>query len=599
MKKICSAFLLLNLAVSAVYCQDKKIVILHTNDMHSRLNGFAPESAYSPLTVNDDKTIGGFSRIATVIKSEKQKKDQVTLVIDAGDFLMGTLFHTVEERTGFQLPLMRKMGYDLVAVGNHEFDFGPSVLYNILKNSSENGEIPVMMLGNAIYSKTDRADDGLESLTGKGILCRTVIKEEDGVRIGFFSLLGRNAVFVSPNAKPVTFKDQEKFAGEAVKELRSKRCSLIICISHSGVSKGENGTWEGEDAELVKKVGGIDLLISGHTHTKLDKPLVVNGVPVVQAGEYGEFVGKITLRKNNGAYSLESYELIPVDDHIAGDRIVDSLIKAQQEKISGLVLKKVRLEYSEPLAECSEMLECNGQVNPEESTLGPLLADAIHWYLNARSAAGDDVSMISTGVIRDKMLPGVQSAADLFRIVPLGSGKDSVPGYPLARLYVTGRELKNILEVLLVARKSNPDYYCYFSGIRAEYNPDKGLLRKVKRIEIIKDGDRSEAVDFSKKNKKLYSVAANSYMLEFIGIIRKKTHGIVNVVPKDINGARVTDMSKAVVDIDEKAAGIQEGKEWLALVGYLGQMKDLNGNGLPDLDPKYYKPVKSLFVVKK
>ncbi len=90
--------------------------------------------------------------------------------------------------------------------------------------------------------------------------------------------------------------------------------------------------------------------------------------------------------------------------------------------------------------------------------------------------------MVAAGVIRDKIVPGEQAAPDIFRVMSLGSGKDDVPGYPLSRLYVTGKELKSILEILQVAYKSSPDNYCYYSGIRVEYNPDKGLLRKSEKL---------------------------------------------------------------------------------------------------------------------
>ena len=106
----------------------KKIVILHTNDLHSHITGCAPESDYTPLIVNDDNTRGGFARIASIFKEEKGGEGEITLILDGGDFLMGTLFQGVELTTGFQLPLMKKMGYDVVAIGNHEFDWGPDKL---------------------------------------------------------------------------------------------------------------------------------------------------------------------------------------------------------------------------------------------------------------------------------------------------------------------------------------------------------------------------------------------------------------------------------------------------------------------------------------
>ena len=82
--------------------------------------------------------------------------------------------------------------------------------------------------------------------------------------------------------------------------------------------------------------------------------------------------------------------------------------------------------------------------------------------------------MVAAGVIREKILPGLQTAPDIFRVMSMGTGNDNIPGYPLARLYVTGKELKSILEILNVAWKSTPANYCYFSGIRVETDPDGG-----------------------------------------------------------------------------------------------------------------------------
>jgi 5'-nucleotidase len=235
----------------------------------------------------------------------------------------------------------------------------------------------------------------------------------------------------------------------------------------------------------------------------------------------------------------------------------------------------------------------------EGSNLGPMVADAIYSYVNNHVKSGTDISMVAVGVIRDKIVPGFQTAPDIFRVMSMGSGNDNVPGYPLARLYVTGKELKSILEILQVSYKSTPANYCYYSGLRVELNPDKGLLKKITKIEIIHPDGSIKEVNFSKKNKELYSITANSYMLEFIGIIKKMSYGLINVVPKDAAGNIVSDMKTAVMDIDNNKDGIQEGKEWLALVEYLSSMKDTNGNGIPDIDNKYRVPVKSIFPVNK
>jgi 5'-nucleotidase/UDP-sugar diphosphatase len=576
---------------------EKKLVILHTNDMHSRLTGFAPESSYTPLTINDDSTVGGFARIASIINSEKEKNKCTTLVVDAGDFLMGTLFQGLETKTGFQLRLMKNMGYDIACIGNHEFDYGPEKLAQIISTSSEGGNIPMLLLSNAVFSKKDTADDSLEKLFSTGLIGRRYILVRDSIRIGFFSLLGKEAVDNAAFSTPVTFSKQISTARKMVKALKNEKCDIIICLSHSGVSLDKHGQWAGEDAELAKKVKGINIIISGHTHTKLVKPLIVNGVPIVQTGSYTEYVGRMALTIKNGKVTLDSYSLIPVDDRIQGDSKTDQVVEAQKKLIDKDILEPLGMEYDRKVAETSFLLECDEQGDFRNSNLGPLVADAIQSYVNNHIKSGTDISMVAVGVIRDNIVPVFQTAPDIFRVMSMGTGKDDVPGYPLSKVYVTGKELKSILEILQAASKT-PSNYCFYSGLRAELDPEKGLLRKIIKIDITHPDGSITNVDFSKRNKALYSITANSYMLQFVGIIKKMSFGLINVVPKDVNGKKISDMGSAVIDINEKKEGLQEGKEWLALMEYLSSMKDTNGNGIPDIDSKYKTAIQTVFTVK-
>jgi 5'-nucleotidase / UDP-sugar diphosphatase len=577
---------------------EKKITILHTNDLHSRLTGYAPESAYSPLTLKDDKTVGGFARIAAIIKSEKANSKGTTLVLDAGDFMMGTLFPSLETKTGFQLRLMKEMGYDVLGFGNHEFEFGPEWLASVIDISEKSGQIPALLIGNAKFDMKDSRDDALEKEYSENIIKRKMVLTEDGFKIGIFSVLGNNAVSVAPKASPVTFEKPASFAKKMVKELKAEKCDIIICISHSGVSLDKNGEWAGEDVELARKVKGIDIIIGGHSHTKLSQPVIVNGIPIVQTGEFGQFVGCLSLSYSSEKLKVDNYKLIPVDDNVEGDKHINSLIEAQKEKINLDILKQLGMNYSEPVVETDFTLEGNDVGDFVNSNIGPLIADAIRYYINIHNSKGTDISMVSAGMIFDKIMPGKQTASDIFRVMPLGSGKDNIPGYALSRLYVSGKELKSILEILQIASKKKPDYYCYYSGLKVEYDPEKGLFKKIKKIEIVHSDGSLANVDFSKKNRLLYSISADSYMLEFIGIIKKTSFGLINVVPKDSNGALVKDMKTAVIDMNESREGVQEGKEWLALIEFLSSMKDTDGNGIPDIDKKYATAVKCFFNVK-
>ncbi|MDX9947295.1 MAG: bifunctional metallophosphatase/5'-nucleotidase [Bacteroidales bacterium] len=599
MKRLLLYLLFISIAGSLPGQTERKIVILHTNDLHSRLNGFTPEAEYTPSVTGDDKTRGGFARIAAILRSERESNSGTTLTVDAGDFLMGTLFHSVEIKTGFQLRLMKQMGYDVVGLGNHEFDFGPVKIAGIINTSLSRGDIPPLLLSNAVMSPEDNGDDELEKLYDSETIHRKLVLTRDGLKIGFFSLLGKDAVDVAPLAFPVTFEKQTPFARRMVRELEREGCDLIICVSHSGLSKDKKGRWTGEDVRLAKKVRGIDVIISGHSHSRLTEPLIVKGVPVIQTGEYGQNVGRLELAWKNGKVSVTDYRLIPVDDRIAGESDVIEAIEAQQSLVTQEILTPLGINYSDKVAETEFLVECNEQGDFRSSNLGPMIADAIHSYINHHSSGGCDISMVAVGVIRDRMVPGIMTAPDVFRIMSLGSGDDEIPGYPLSRLYVTGRELKNILEILMIAHKSSPSNHCFYSGLKVKHDPDRGLLRRINSIEIIGPDGGSRAVSFSKDDNTLYSIAANSYMLEFIGIIKNMSLGLIKVVPKDESGNPLTDMKNAVIDTDKEQQGVQEGKEWLALLEYIRSMKDGDNDGVPEIDSKYSVSVKTFFEEKR
>ena len=577
---------------SAQASAEKKLVILHTNDLHSRLNGFSPESEYTPLSINDDNTLGGFARLATLLEEERKLSGNHLLVLDDGDFLMGTFFHMLEESTGFQLSLMKKMGYDLVTLGNHEFDFGPQVLAEILGKSSGNASSPMIVASNLKFSEKDSHDDALKALYDQKIIQPYRIVETDGLRIGIIGILGINAIHDSPRAKPVQFEDPVKAAKKYARLLKqTETVDLVICMSHSGVTRDEKDSWTGEDVMLAQKVPEIDLIISGHTHTLLDKPLFVNGIPIVQAGAYGAGLGRLELHISEQKIVRSDFRIIPVTDVIPGDPVIQDLIAKQEELVSEKILRKLGLTYSSVITETSFPLVCDPDTLLERSNLGPLIADAIYSGVNRMVPSGTDITMFPAGMVRDNIMPGQnrqQTIADLFRVVSLGNGMDDIPGYPLARTYVTGKELKGIMEVLYLAPSSSTDNYIYFSGLRATYNPEKGLLKKITSIEIGDPVKGFVPLDWSKENTRLYSITANTYLLEFVGIIKKLSKGLVKVTLKNEKGEPIQSIHNAVIDADPNIPGIQELKEWVVLLSFLQQQPDLNNNGFPEI-PEYYR----------
>ncbi len=576
----------------------KKLTIIHTNDLHSRLIGYAPESEYTPLTTGDDNTNGGFARIARITRQEKNRDSSSVLVLDAGDFLMGTLFQALEPSEGFQLRLMKDMGYDVVSVGNHEFDFGIKTTAEIIRNSAKRGKIPAILLANIKFSPDPGEDDDLEDLFKSGIIKPYIIIEKSGLRIGLFGILGYEASDVAPYIKPAKIEDPIKTARKITDELRSKEnVDLVICLSHSGLSKDSKGNWDGEDVKLASKVSGIDIIISGHTHTQLSEPIFIGKTVIIQAGANGAYTGMLQFNVENEHIKFENYKSISINDSLRGDLKIHGAIENQKQIIQDRILNGLGIKYDQPVISSGFELFCDENRKAEESNLGPLMADAIRYYINNTNTLDTDIALTAFGVLRDQLAPGISTIADIFRISSMGKGSDAIPGYPLSMVYVTGNELKKIIEVLLFAYKSNIDNYCYYSGLKVRIDSEKGFLRKVTNIEIQDPTGKYKAVDFSKNNSQLYSLAANSYILEFVSILKKMTYGIVKVYPKNKDGIIITDMKNAIIDMDPTKDGIQEGKEWLALYKFVSQFPDTNRDGIPEIPDSYRTPARRIVSV--
>lgn len=559
----------------------QKLVILHTNDMHSKLTGFGPELSYSPTTVNDDQTLGGFSRLATLIKQEKIKNPESTLVVDAGDFLMGTIFHADEQTEGFQLRLMKKMGYEAITLGNHEFDYGPAALSKIINSSLKKGKIPQIVASNLIFSQSSKADDGLEKLVKNQTIKEYTIIKKNGIKIGIIGIVGKDADEVAPNAKPVTFAKQVKVVRKLTDKLRNEeKVDLVILLSHSGFYPDDKGGYEGEDLKIAEKVKGLDVIISGHTHVATEQAIVHGNTIIVQTGSYVRNLGRLELVVEHKKIKSFVFALIPVDDKIKGDTETDKLINDYKKVVSKKYFAPLGLTYAKPIAQITYTMKRNSLADKKVGTVGPFVADAIKYYVDKNSEKVD-LAIVASGMIRENIMKGKITAPDIFRVSPLGSGLDDVPGYPISKIYITGNELKKLMEVIVMAQKPGEDSYINFSGVKIDSDKEKMMLHKVQKVYL--DG---KELDISKKNEKLYSVAASSYLLQFIGRVKKISHGLIKIVPKDKNGNIITDMSKQIIDFDTNKDGIQEGKTWIALIEYM-QSFNTNGNGLPEIPKKY------------
>lgn len=576
--------LLIAILFSVQYIFGQQLTILHTNDLHSKITGTGPEFEYSPLIVNNDNTVGGFARLATIFKQQKENFPESTLILDAGDFLMGSLFHAAEEETGFQTSLMHKMGYDFITLGNHEFDFGPEILANIINTARENGEIPQILASNLVFSKNSKEDDQLQQLFSDGIMQPYSIIVKNGLKIGLFGIMGEDAASVSPASKPVTFSNPVKEARKMAHYLKEKeKADIVILLSHCGLNyEPVNNLPSGEDIGLAKKVPEIDIIIGGHSHTATPKFIKTGNTFIVQTGSYGTNAGKIRLNFSGGKITDFGFELIPVNDKVEGDSEVQSQIEELINHLDNEILAETGLKFKQIVGTSGFDLTMDFP-DLKNSNLGPFVADASLFYMK-HTGNEVDFSIVATGIIRANLLSGEMgkiTVPDIFNVMSLGKGADEIPGYPLAKIYITGHEVKKLMEALIISREKGGDGFIYFSGIKTWIDSNKGFLKKVQKIEI-----NGTEIDLSKKNNTLYSFSANTYLASFIGRIKKMTFGLVKVVPKNAFGIAETDIGNQVADVNPDKEGIQEAKEWIAITEFLKSFEK-NGEGYPAIPASY------------
>jgi len=366
---------------------------------------------------------------------------------------------------------------------------------------------------------------------------------------------------------------------------------IVICLSHSGLILNEDGNFRGEDYTLAEKVPEIDIILSGHTHLLTREPVKVGKTLIVQSGSYGKHVARLSFEYRDSRIVNPELKMIPVNDEIPADKAVHDKIETYKAHVDRLFFKPFGLEYSQAVAHTDFDLKRGTEENKIHGNLGPFTADAIKYYTD-KYARKTDVSIIANGTIREHILKGEVTPADVFRVLPLGSGGDKIPGNSLAMIYVTPKELKKLAEVIIMSNTPGTDSYLYVSGMDVFYNPKKMMLRKVQRIEL-----NGEALDISKSNKNLVSITADTYLLKFVSRIKQMSKGLVKIVPKDENGEPVEDIYRQVLDFDKNKNGLQEGKQWLSVIEY---MKSFAKSGdLPEIPEKYREELTQFHPIKK
>ena len=571
--------------------------ILFTHDLHSH---------FLPQPTAEGGESGGYARLKTVIDGERAMNPDA-LLVDGGDFSIGSLIQTLYTTQAAELRTMGAMGYDAVTIGNHEFDHkgvGFAEMLNSAKAAQqaavglllvdarplENMDayrerfgpvtpvLPTLLEAN--YAPADDNPDRAfirSAMEDYGVTdCMTL--ERGGVTYGLFGLMGVDSDECAPTSG-FTRTDAAEAAKRCVETLKGEGAEIIVCLSHSGTG---DSLASSEDEELAKAVDGIDVIVSGHTHSTLAEPLVVNDTYIVSSGPYCQNLGSLTFSWDDGGEKrLLDYRLIPIDETVAEDPEIAGLVEQWKDMVGETYLARYGLTYDEVLTHSDYDLNTPASAVQENNGLGTLVSDAFLWADRTLNAAYADsphtVSVTADGVLRANLPAGDLTVAMAFDVLSMGVGEDGTSGFPLVAVYLTGKELKAAMEVDASVTPIMPAAQLYMSGAKYAFNTKRMFFNRVYDAALtdVTFDESGTGNAYEIDDNALYRVVTGMYSAQMLGTVKSKSMGLLSLEPKQADGAPVTDFADCIL-YDENG---NELKEWYALAAYLEQFGE---DGLPD-----------------
>lgn len=559
--------------------ENKKVDIMFTHDLHSHLNSF------TTVTEQGTTEVGGFARMKTLIDRQKEKNPD-TLLLDAGDFSMGTLVQTVYEQQAAELRMLGELGFDAATLGNHEFDYRSKGLANMLQTAAGSEDVlPQMLVCNVDWEAMEEAglSEGQQQLRA-GFDAYNIkdyaVFQKGNVRVAVLGVFGKDALACAPTCE-LLFRDPIEAVRETVEEIKEKEdADLIVCISHSGIWEDES---KSEDEILAKSVPALDLIISGHTHTELSEPIVHNDTSIVSVGEYGKKLGSLSMeQKENGRWKVTDYSRIAVTADILADAGVQERVNGFMAAVDDGYLKEFGYTKDMVLAQNDSVafagLEELGEVHTEHN-LGNLMADAFVYAVeNAEGGEPVDVAVVPSGCVRDTYGIGDITVEKVFDSYSLGIGADGVPGYPLISVYLTGEELKIAAEIDASVSDYMTTARLYTSGFQFSFNPNRLILNKVTDASLVDEsGGRIELED-----DKLYRVVADLYSGQMLSEVTAMSYGLLSIVPKNADGTPIENFEDVIIMENGR-----ELKAWDAIARYMRSFPDTDGDSISNIPASY------------
>jgi len=477
-----------------------QLTILHTNDTHSHLYPFGPKDEY-----------GGIARMSHLIK--ERKKDQIwkgrqVITLNSGDVFVGTF--AFNKYLGYpELKIMEGL-YDAMAVGNHEFDLGVDNLAGVFSGAFSD-DAPIQLP--ALCANIKNLDPGHPL---HQFVSPTKIQQFGPFKIGMIGVVTTDEYNYSAEINAI-LTDPYEAAGEAAFLLRQQGCDVVICLSHLGIEPDRQGlAW----------VPGIDVIVGGHSHTAMTEPEIVNGTIIVQAGEFGKYLGELTLDVNPDSVGLVSYKLHDVDKHVRQDA---SLLKNLQQLKQGIRQDpRFGLVYAQSLAWADWNLEERWEEgDPNRDTpLGNLVTDAIRESIEAGGfTLGEGIPLIAfeaNGYIGHRIYEGMVVGNDVLRSVPYGYDPTSGLGFKIDLALLAGIQILVGLEYTVSMAEYTDDLSLQSSGLTFAYDSSKSPAATPE--EIMMGLGRVDPSSVMVHGVPLdpygvYQVAINEQLLSFLGML--------------------------------------------------------------------------------
>ncbi|TCI57335.1 bifunctional metallophosphatase/5'-nucleotidase [Exiguobacterium sp. SH1S21] len=457
-----------------------ELSVMHTNDTHAALK-YAPNRA-------------------TAIKQVRAENPNA-LLIDAGDVFSGSLYFN-EFKGQADLKLMNYMKYDLMVPGNHEFDLGTDEGHKELSTFVRYANFPFVS-SNVDYSgdqymKNLYRDETTEKAYN-GRLYEGVIKVVDGKKVGFFGLTTEEtADIASPG--PIQFQDYIEEANKAVKAFEDMGVNQIVAVSHLGYNDNPNVD---NDLLLAENVDGIDVIIGGHTHSRLNAPVVISEgktepTVIVQAFQYSEFLGTLDVEfDKDGKIVSHAGKLIDVKVLEPDARAV-ALLAPFKEDVDKISLDPIGVTLNAELTNPRDEGDISApSVRKQETALGNLIADGM-----LAKAKEYDASIIAAvqnaGGIRSNIEAGPVTTGEVINVLPFGN--------TLAVMELSGAELLAALERSVSVYPRESGGFLQVSGLKVEFDSSKPANERIVSV-TYNNGTTDVAIEAGGT----YKIATNFY----------------------------------------------------------------------------------------